>query len=501
MRSFLFFLGAVACLVALPAALCLDAPQAAADEVLKPTKAYSAFLKETRRLSPEEQKERAEAYIAAWEGTGQKATGAQRYALAQFQQVAERFKDAAIGFRTVMQDSEVKPRTRDYAASAEAGVMLFAETRQALGQAGVDEAVARLEKYADGMTSDSQQRTQAKLRSALARLHSLAGRLEKATNLRMQVIESDSSQLDQLLRPLVWDLRQATHAMSGYAAMQARAKEVMQTLRDIQSQKVGATKKKLASMVDKLRAAMPDALDAEGRLKKDNPREMNAAERAVYSAQRSHDNAVELMAAVAAYEKTFALLGSAPPALQVDKAYGDVGKLEDLKGKVVVMDFWLTSGQRSNFGVMRDLMRSYGEKAFTVLGITATSHVVYETRFDIDEDFRHKVVQGQRKQYAARLATELDPPDEGNAIYPEDRYTEIEMRVIDRFIQQHELKWPHLMVLETQPEDHFALEGWPHVVVLDKAGRIRYIEPATLTRDKKELVASLRKVIEDLLAE
>ena len=83
------------CLFAALAALLLVVNPAVldAEEVLKPTKAYSAYLKEIRQYSQSEKAEEgkriASEYLAAWAASGRKPTPTDNYVLAQFQQVTE----------------------------------------------------------------------------------------------------------------------------------------------------------------------------------------------------------------------------------------------------------------------------------------------------------------------------------------------------------------------------------------------------------------------------
>ncbi len=123
--------------------------------------------------------------------------------------------------------------------------------------------------------------------------------------------------------------------------------------------------------------------------------------------------------------------------------------------------------------------------------------MVFVSRFDFDEDFRSRATG---KQYAAKLASEREPAN-GQYILEEGSYQEREIEVIGEFIDNHELKWPIVMIDKSEPGPKFAQDTWPHTVVIDKQGNIRFLRDGALARDNKVVVARVKKVIEDLLAE
>ena len=100
--------------ISLAAAVLLVPNASFAEDELKPLRDYNRLTKEMRRVPRDERaaetKRRALEYLDAWKASGRKATGSARYAIAQFQQDAELFKDAVAGYQAVRADDTTKPR-------------------------------------------------------------------------------------------------------------------------------------------------------------------------------------------------------------------------------------------------------------------------------------------------------------------------------------------------------------------------------------------------------
>ena len=141
----------------------------AAEEVLKPTKAWGSHLKQLRRLSgpakATEGKALAEAYLEAWAAAGRKPTPADNYALAQFRQAAEQYDKALAGFHAVQGDQNVKEKVRDYAAKAEAGLLLIPAVRWSLGADGIKKATDGLCAYAAALPLPTRLKARSGLRA------------------------------------------------------------------------------------------------------------------------------------------------------------------------------------------------------------------------------------------------------------------------------------------------------------------------------------------------
>ena len=494
------------CLFAALAALLLVVNPAVldAEEVLKPTKAYSAYLKEIRQYSQSEKAEEgkriASEYLAAWAASGRKPTPTDNYVLAQFQQVAGEYVKALAGFHRVQGDREVKEKTRDYAAKAEAGILLVPEMRTAIGNDGVAKATAGLCKYAAAMEVPARLKARSTLRRIIAQVYENSGRAKDAHEMRMQLVQDDPSFLSKLARPIAQGFLNATHSMAEYDGLRKQAAVALGILRSNQQAAIDKARKKYGLSVKKLRAAQPDALDGEGNLKKTKTKGMTPQERAVFTAKRSLASAEAVLASMAGFEKPLELLGKPAAKWSLENAFGDIEFFKELEGKVVVLDFFSTMFDHINFAIMRDLVKTYGEKGLVVVGVTVTGKVCYAQRFAGDEDMKNKPEARGRLFYAARLASE-DAPADGEYILAEAAYRARELETITEFIGNHEMTWPVVMIGKDEPGAKYGQETWPHLVVLDKQSRIRYLRGGSIKRADTVAVAGLRKVIEDLLAE
>lgn len=477
----------------------------AGEELLKPTKAHHAMSVALRRVPHRqrdaEKRRRSIEYLKRWEASGRKPTPTDRYALGQFLEAAGRLKEAAEHFRTVETDPGCSEKAQDYAASAECGLLCREELRKEIGDSAVEDGAKRLDDYARKMAGDpGRMRTRVTLLSNLAYLEDILGHGSTGVDLRLEIVRADHSKISSNVRPIAYGLLACAWTMDAYGPLRKRAAAAFKEMHDIQAGEVATAAKRLDSMREQLRGAQPDALDAQGHLVKTDPKEMSRGERSVLSAQRSRDNAQELLTRVDAYAPLFDLLGKKAPDWTLEHAFGDVKSLSDVAGKVVVLDFFATWADLCNFPLMRDLARDFGPKGLQVVGVTTTGPVVYASRYDIDEDLKSKDTGGGLRYYA-RLATEDSPADANKAVFGETEYRTHEIEALEAFKKNHGLSWPIVLVQKDDPAKKYGMEGLPYLLVLDKQGRIRFLRSGALPRSSAGAFAAVRKVVQDLLAE
>ena len=105
------------------------------------------------------------------------------------------------------------------------------------------------------------------------------------------------------------------------------------------------------------------------------------------------------------------------------------------------------------------------------------------------------------KRVRIRKASERFPADPEKGIIAADEFAERERELLTAFIANHEMTWPVLMIDSAEPKAKYGLQGWPHAVLIDREGRIRYYKVGALLRDRTEQVKHFREVLDQLLAE
>ena len=479
---------------------------AAAPALASPTTAYRDLRMEVGKQPypkrAEFLKASAQDSLQKWMEAGTLALGDELYSLAMLQQAAEQWESAAKSYAFVVASKDVTPSIALAAAKTEAELYADSKARDAIGAEAVGRALTRLLAHAATMSDEGQQRTRGSIETTVANVFESLERKQEAHDLRVSIAKRDPMLVGSVQRALVWGLLGKSHAMDGYANVRAEAEPVMAMLKQQQAKAVVLTQAKLDEAVAALKASAPDALDEQGNLKNKDGRTHTPLERAVNGAQLAGRSAKSLQTRLEGADKPFTMLGEPVPAWTLEHAFGETRALEDLKGKVVVLDFWATwcPWCIRSFPAIRDLLDELGAQGLVFVGVTASSSSVYAARYDLDDDLKDKAVPGERVQPAARLARGSQAPD-GVTTFAPHAYKTKEIEVIGDFIKNHQMTWPVVMIDEDEPAPKYALGGWPHAIVLDRAGRVRYFKSGALLLDRKEAFLKFKKVLEDLLAE
>ncbi len=469
----------VVCLVLLALVLLAAAPATPAQaedaapswflRLMTPTEATVALQAELSGLSRNEQWNArpalAGAYLDAWATSGQAVSEpAEVLALHRLNASARRFDQAVRVAMPLLADTGAPVGDRAQAAQGIAGFMAQAEVREALGEEALAELASSIEAFATSDEAASARVDPSRLLFGLAQYYGAVDQPEKVVALNMAAARSSPGRAAQAGRSILRTWMSSTARMEDYPALIANATKHFDELRALAAgyvETVAASGDEQA----KARAASASKLLANG-------------------------------------EAPLAMLGQPAPAWTLEHAFGDVEQLADLQGKVVFVDFWATwcGWCIRSFPAVRDLLRDYADTDLAVVGVTTTAPSVVEANYNLDEDMKHKLEAGKAIA-RIRLASERAPADPAKGVYPADVFPAKEREALTRFIANHEMTWPVLMIDKAEPKAKFGLQGWPHAVIIDRQGRIRYFKVGALLRDREAQVKHFREILDALLAE
>ena len=451
--------------------------EAAADEaplpwyarLRSPAEALVALQAEVGSLSRNEQwnarPKLAAAYLDAFAATGDEVTNAEdRLALHRLNATARRFDEAVRVALPVLEDEQAQVGHRAQAAEGIAGYLTQEAVVEALGEDGLAELAASIEAFATSPVVKQGRIDASRLLFALAQYHGSRDAPEKEIALNMAAARASAGRAAQAGRSILKTLMAASTRLEEYDAIRAEAKASFDELRA-------------------LAAGYQEAVTASGD----------------EAAMASAASVVKLLEHG---EAPLELLGAKAPAWTVEHAFGDVKELADLEGKVVFVDFWATwcGWCIRSFPAVRDLLRDYADEDLAIVGVTTSAPSVVEANYDLDDDMKHKLKQGATIR-RIQLASDRTPADAAKHVYPADEYPEREREALTRFIANHEMTWPVVMIDREEPKAKYGLQGWPHAMLLDRQGRVRYFKVGALLRDREEQVKHFREILDSLLAE
>jgi len=379
--------------------------------------------------------------------------------------VAGRAPEIVPQLRGVIQDEGATDAVKERAAAQLAGLLNYEAVRTAEGEQGLESLATEITTLLAALPPEDLDTVRAGAHSSLARYYAREDETDKAAEQYLEAARADPAQTGSAARSLLRSMMSSTWHLDAYPALRKKAKKIFDELR-----------------------AQGEKYVALAKTRKD---------------ARQQERAEATLERIGKARAILSLLGKPAPAWTLEHAFGDVKSLDELKGKVVVLDFWATwcPWCVKSFPAIRDLLRDYEGKDLVLVGVTASASSVYASRYDLDEDMKAKGEGQGRPKPAAMLDRGRPARDASIPVLPEAEYRVKEREVLAKFIENNEMTWPIVMIDREERTAKFGLQGWPHAVVLDRQGRIRTFKIGALLRDKPERVKHFRKILDDLLAE
>ncbi|UYV13013.1 MAG: TlpA family protein disulfide reductase [Phycisphaera sp.] len=141
-----------------------------------------------------------------------------------------------------------------------------------------------------------------------------------------------------------------------------------------------------------------------------------------------------------------------------------IASFADLKGKVVVVDFWATwcGPCISSFPKVRELQEHYAGKPVTIVGVTSIQGAVYGV-----------------PEHEGPIDTEGDPQKEYD--------------LMPAVMEAHNVTWPVVFTEQEVFNPDFGVGGIPHVAIIDADGKVRFngMHPAAPMNEKTSKIDKL----------
>jgi thiol-disulfide isomerase/thioredoxin len=200
-------------------------------------------------------------------------------------------------------------------------------------------------------------------------------------------------------------------------------------------------------------------------------RERSEDNKAVGTAiDRAESSLASLERRLAAARKRMELIGQDAMAMQAEAwVNGDPLTDTDLKGKVVLLDFWAVwcGPCIATFPHLREWYEKYTDRGLVMIGVTSYYNYVWDNE------------AGRAKRSREKVS-------------PED-----ERAMLKRFAEEYKLQYRLALQKDRSLAEFYGVTGIPQVVLIDRSGKIRLIKVGSGEDNAREISEMLVKLLEE----